>query len=222
MKNKLFFLVLSCLTINGFAQLQKFPNGVYLSLEQLKKRTPAFDVNFQVIRRTESDIGFNGGNDYEIKSDIDSLNKKFIKKIVFAYVKNDSLYLNCIHYKLSTWYALCMTQGTFLAFKGAMSNDKSSEEVAPYGVLFGAIGGGIAGANAAKKRFLYVLSLRTGNVRLLKKEYLAERLKDNQNLLDRFNNEKDQESESILIKYIDLLNEIMLINFTAPAQQEKK
>jgi hypothetical protein len=32
-------------------------------------------------------------------------------------------------------------------------------------------------------------------------------LKENQVLLDQYNAEKDQESESILIKYIDLLNQ---------------
>lgn len=214
MKNNLFILIFSCFTVNSLAQEQKLPNGVYLSLEQLKKKTPAFDINLQVIRRTEGDIGFNGGNDYEIKSDIDSLNKRFIKKIMFAYVKNDSLFLNGIHHRLSTWYALSLTQGTFLAFKGSMSNDKASSEVAPYGIMFGAIGGGIAGANAAKKRFLYVLSLRTGNVRPLKKEYISERLKENQSLLDQFNNENDKESDSALINYITLLNDITPIDST--------
>ena len=222
MNKNIFSLLLTCITINCFPQTQKLPSGVYLNLEQLKNRTPAFDANLQVTRRTEGDIGFNGGNDYEIKSDIDSINKKFIKKTIYAYVKNDSLFINCIHHKLSTWYALCITQGTFIAFKGSMSNEKAGSEVAPYAVFFGAIGGGIAGANAAKKRFLYVLSLRTGKAKLLKKEYLAERLKENQNLLDQYNSEREQESDSTLIKYIGLLNEVIPINSTVPIPQDMK
>ena len=76
MNKYIFSLLLTCITINCFSQTQKMPSGVYLNLEQLKNRTPAFDANLQVTRRTEGDIGFNGGNDYEIKSDIDSINKK--------------------------------------------------------------------------------------------------------------------------------------------------
>ena len=222
MKTKLFLLTLIFFTSNCVAQSQRFPSGIYLTLEQLKNKSPAFDANFQVIRRTQGDIGFNGGNDYEITSDIDSLSKRYIKKTIYAYVKNDSLFLNCVHHKLSTWYALSLTQGTFIAFKGAMSNANASEEVAPYGVLFGAIGGGIAGASAAKKRFLYVLSLRTGNARLLDKDYLAARLKENQILLEQFNKETDQSSDSTLIKYIGLLNEVIPINSVVPTSQEKK
>ena len=214
MKNALYVFILSAFAITAFSQEQKFPSGVYLTLDQLRKKTPAFDVNLQVIRRTEGDIGFNGGNDYEIKSSIDSLNKKFIKKTMFAYVKNDSLFLNGFHHKLSTWYALCQTQGNFLAFKGCMSNDKNSAEVVPYGIMFGAIGGGIAGASAAKKRFLYVLSLRTGNVRPLKKEYISERLKENKDLLEAFNKEGEKVSDSVLVNYIALLNTITPIDST--------
>jgi TonB family protein len=212
MKKLTFLLLISCFAINCYPQNNVFPNGVYLSLEQLKNKTPAFDANLQVIRRSESDIGFNGGNDYEIQSDIDSLNKKFIKKKMYAYVKNDSVFLNCIHHDLSTWYALCLTKGTYLAFKGAMSNSTANKEVMPYGVMFGAIGGGIAGANAAKKRFLYALSLRTGNARLLTREYLSERLKERPELLSQYNAERDQESESTLIMYINLLNKIIPVN----------
>jgi hypothetical protein len=222
MKTTYFILILTFISINCIAQNLKFPAGVYLNLEQLKNKTPAFDANLHIIQRTQGDIGFNGGNDYEIASNIDSIDKKFIKKTIFAYVKNDSVFLNCIHHKLSTWYALGLTQGTFIAFKGAMSNEKAGEQVGSYGALFGAIGGGIAGSNAAKKRFLYVFSLRTGNVKLLKKEYVIERLKENQNLLDQFNAEKDQNSDSTLIKYIGLINEVIPINSPAPPQQEVK
>ena len=53
------------------------------------------------------------------------------------------------------------------------------------------------------------MSLRTGNVKLLSKEYLIERLKETPDLLDQFNKEtkKDKKSEAILLKYISLLNE---------------
>jgi hypothetical protein len=206
MKKILVVMLLINCSVNCFSQEHKFPDGVYLNIEQLKQRTPAFNADLQVIHRTQGDIGFNGGNDYELKSDVDSLDKKYIKKTIYAYVKKDSLFINGIQHQIGTWYALCLTHGIFLTFKGAMS-DKNMNEVSSSGVAFGAIGGAIGGASAAKKRFLYVFSLRTGNVRPLKKEYLTERLKDDATLSDQFNKEKDPDSDSTLVKYINLLNE---------------
>ncbi len=191
-----------------YESVNKFPNGIYMTLEQLRKRKPTFDADFTVIRRTQGDIGMNGGNDYEIKSTIDSINKKFIKKTMVAYVRNDSVFINCIHYGIGTWYALSLSHGPFLTFKGCMSSEQSASEVSPYGMMFGAIGGGLAGASAAKKRFPYVLSLRTGNVKSLNKGYLQERLKEKPNLLNQFNTERDQESEFTLFNYVKLLDRV--------------
>ena len=224
MKIKLLLCLSFLLCLSVFSQTRDIcPDGVYMTLEQIKNLTPQFHANLEVIRRTQSDIAFNGGNDYELKSNNDSLNKSFIKKKMFAYVKNDSIFLNCMNYQLSTWYALILTRGNYMVFKGAMSNSRSSQEVSPYGVMFGAIGGGIAGANAAKKRFLYVLSLRTGNVRELTKEYLIQRLKENQeSLLEQYNAEKEPKSEEVLLRYINLLNETVSPVSTAPKAEEEK
>ena len=45
------------------AQVTPFPDGVYLSLEQLKRKTPAFNADINVIKRSSGDIIMNGGND---------------------------------------------------------------------------------------------------------------------------------------------------------------
>jgi hypothetical protein len=195
-------------TTTGFTQPEKtFPDGVYLSLEQLRNRTPQFNTYFHVIHRTHVDIAFNGGNDYELKSVNDSLGSVFIKYKMYAYSHNDSVFINCYHYKLYKWYALCLTHGNFLAFKGAIEEGQASQ-AAGYGVMFGAVGGGVAGAMEAKKRYIYVLSMRTGNIRLLTKEYLAQRLQENNPaLLEKFSNEKDPQSEEVLLTYLNLLNE---------------
>lgn len=218
MNKNFHILILIFLAISSVAQVSKFPDGVYLSLDQLKSLKPAFNADFQISKSVNSYTGLTGSDDYELRSKIDSLDRKYIRKKIVAYKKNDSLFLNCYQQKLGSWYALCLTEGNFLTFVAGMSSAKTSEETALYGFMFGAIGSGIAGANAAKKRFLYVLSLRTGNARLLKKEYLEERLKENQNLLDQFTIEKEKDSASVLIKYINLLNGIVLINSGGPVQ----
>jgi hypothetical protein len=219
-------LIISMYTIlvffnNAFSQTHlKFPDGVYMSIEQLKSGTPEFNADFEVIRRTQGDIGFNGGNDYEIKSKIDTLGKIFIKKKMYAYVKSDSVFLNCIFHEHGTWYALAITKGNYIVFKGAMSNKEFNDATIGSSVLFGAIGGGIAGASAAKKRFLYVFSLRTGNVKPLTKNYVAGRLKDNSpELVEQYNAEPEPELEATLVKYIEKLNEVVTPASQAPAEK---
>src|SRR5438105_527260 len=126
MKNKLLTFILFLLTNISFGQMNKFPSGVYLSLQQFKKQTPAYDVNLRVIQRTSGDIFMSGGNDYKLESDIDSISKKYIKKTIFAYVKNDSIFLNCFQHKLQIWYAICLTAGNFVAFKACMTNHEAT------------------------------------------------------------------------------------------------
>lgn len=204
MKMKLLTFLLILVVHQCFGQTSKFPSGVYLNLEQLKTQTPAYDVDLKVIDRTSSDITLYGGNDYRLESEIDSLNKKYIRTSIFAYVKNDSIFLNGFQHNLQTWYALSLTSGNFLAFKACITNKKANN----IAILGGAIGAGIAAGN----RILYVLSLRTGNVRELTKEYLSERLKGYPTLLDNYNNEKKPESEEILIQYVNSLNQIVSPN----------
>lgn len=203
MKLKITYLTLILILLMNlcFGQMNKFPSGVYLNLEQLKTQTPAYDVSLNIIDRTTSGIVLTGGSDYKLESEIDSINKKYIKTSIFAYAKNDSIFLNGDQHDLQTWYSLSLTSGNFLAFKAGIT-DKEAGNVA---FLTGAIGSGIA----SSIRKLYVLSLRTGNVRKLTKEYLIERLKGYPTLLNTYNNEIEQESEEVLLKYINSLNQIV-------------
>lgn len=201
--NRLFFVML--LVVSSIqAQSQKiiFKPGVYLSLEQLRSGVPEYNADLLVQKRTGGDITMYGGNDYKITSVTDSIGKKYIKKDIYAYVKNDSLFLNGFPHSLQLWYALSLTKGNFLLFKGAMS----TAEATNVAVMGGAIGGAIS----ASKRYLYVLSLRTGNVRECSPEYLEARLKENNvGLLDEFYAERVTEGnfEWIATKYLQLLNE---------------
>jgi hypothetical protein len=178
--------------------MKKFPNGVYLNLNQFKNQTPQYDVDLKIIERSSGDKAMMGGNDYKIESSNDSITKKFIKTVVYAYVKNDSIFLNCYHHKIQIWYALSLTSGNFLAFHSCMSNGDAS--------TVGILGGAIGAAVSSGTKHLNVLSLRTGNVKPLTKEYILQRLKEQPDLQTQFNNEAKQESEDTLIKYINLLN----------------
>jgi len=192
-------LIFLSFTIISFGQTSNFPAGVYLNLEQLKNRTPAYDANLSISKRTSGDIFMIGGNDYKIKSKIDSINKSYITKKIFAYVKNDSLYLNCLPHKLQNWYALCKnTSGNLVTFKACMSLDKAMN----VSILSGGIGSGIA----ATKRFLYVLNLTNGEIFQLTEKNLLKLLNNKPELQLLYEKETDRTSEQQLLKYIDLLN----------------
>ncbi len=182
--------------------MKKFPDGVYLNLNQFKNQTPEYNVDLKIIQRTSGDKAMMGGNDYKMESANDSISKKFIKTVIYAYVKNDSIFLNCYHHKIQIWYALCLTSGNFLAFRSCMSNGDATS--------VGILGGAIGAAASSGTKHLNVLSLRTGNVKPLNKEYVSQRLKEHPDLLLQFNNETKQESDETLIKYIDLLNQVTL------------
>ncbi len=133
-------------SIISFGQTSSFPDGVYLNLKQFRNRTPAYNTNLTVIKRSSGDIFMVGGNDYKIKSTIDSIDKKYITQKITAYVKNDTVYLNCAPYALQTWFALCnSTKGNFITFKACMSL-AAAQNVAMYG-------GGIGSGLAAKKTY---------------------------------------------------------------------
>lgn len=192
-------LIILCASNICLGQSGKFPNGVYLNMQQLKTHSPAYNANLEILKRTSGDIFMTGGNDYKITSDIDSINKKYITKKMVAYVRNDSLFLNCVPYNLQTWYALCIgTTGNYITFKACMSFEKA-KNIAIYG--------GLSVGIAAKKRYLYILNLRTGNVDALNEMTMLELLKDKPELLLKYKEKTDMDSESRLLEFMNLLNQ---------------
>ena len=199
MIKKILLILILFSSINSFGQSNNFPDGVYLNIVQFKNRAPAYNINLDVIKRTSGDIFMMGGNDYKIKSKIDSINKSYINKKIFAYVKNDSVFLNCIQHKLQTWYALCNgSTGNYITFKACMSLYQASN--------IAMRGGGLGAGVAAKKRYLYVLNLTNGAVDELNEQTMSELLKNKPALLLNYKKNTDRDSEQILLEYINQLN----------------
>jgi hypothetical protein len=194
-------LLLSCINLIGQSDFT-FPNGVYLTHEHFKNRTPSFNTDLNTIIRSSGDVFLNGGNAYKFESKNDSLDKDFIKKEIYAYVKNDSVFINCKHHKLQSWYSLALTNGNFVVFYSAVSTGRMIRN-STLG-MGGAIGGALSNGNYA----YHVLSLRTGNARELSKDYIKGRLKEYPDLLEEFELEKKKNTIEVLLKYIDKLNEI--------------
>jgi hypothetical protein len=220
MKHTILLFLLLCIRQGLHAQLTpEFPDGIYLSVEQLKSKTPEFAAKLKITKRTPGDVFWGGGNDFKLESENDSIKPRYIRNKIFAYATNDSIFLNCERNELQRMFALCITRGNFLAFRAGMSSQDA--------VGYGAIGGALLSASLANVRYLYVLSLRTGNARKLDGDYIAGRLEENAGLLAQFEAEKEKESEDVLIRYVNLLNGFILPNSQVPfdsseVKQKKK
>ena len=202
-------IIFTVIIINlSFGQHQKYPKGAYMSFNKIIKKSPSKQTNLNVFKRTKGDIKMVGGNDYKLTSEDKAIKKKFIKKEVRAYSMGDTLYINCFHYKVQPWYTPVISDGDYLVLRGGISQNldeqKKQMEIRH---SFGAIGGAFAGAKMALLRFLYIIDKNTNEIFTVTPEYLIELLREDNQLLERFNNETEKESEETLLKYLKLINE---------------
>ena len=211
MKTKLIFFVIMVLflKLNLAAQTDHYPQGAYMSIDELRGKSPSAALDLKVIKRTPGDIKMSGGNDYKLGTDDKSIKRKTLRKELWAYSDGDTLYINCLQYNLQPWYAAVISRGPYLVFKGGIPMDskmyKSEMQVAA--VSFGAIGGAFAGAKLAMKRFLYALDLKTNTVKMIIPETLKELLADRPELLEGYKQEQTPENETVQIKYLTMLNQ---------------
>lgn len=198
--------------VQSFGQFNQFPNGVYLTLDQLKKHTPAYNTSLVMQRRSAHEIRYNGGNEYRLVSKKDSLSQHYIKKKMFAYVKNDSVYLNCNEMDLGNWYTLAITKGNFMAFNARDIEPDRTKNATQTGLLGYALAKTTEEINWSR----YVLSLRSGYLTPLRKDYVMKRLREKMDLLEQFVQEKEKDSFATMYRYLDLLNE------TIPSDSDKE
>ena len=91
--------------MSTFGKKTEYPKGVYLSFEEIRSKYPSLMEELEISRRTNAEIKMNGGKDYELFKSDKSISKKIIKQEYYIYSNGDSLYINCIHYKIQSWYA---------------------------------------------------------------------------------------------------------------------
>lgn len=202
------YLILLFILLSTFSYSQNvFPDGVYLNVEQLKNRTPAFN--------TPLDIHFRN-DEYHILSEADSLGYNFFHRNVIAISKNDSLYLNpaALHPHLHGDYSLAIVAGTYMVFTGKMRQVEINK-YSRNGFIINSIVGYRTGPVSSyiaigwlskNKPYAYVLSLNSGNTKLLTHDYFKARLKENQPLWDEYNEEPAEPTEDLYFKYFKRIN----------------
>jgi hypothetical protein len=103
---------------SAFAQGTTYPKGGYKTYDEFKKKEPSLNYVFKIERRTKGDIKMNGGNDYKITSD--SIDKRIIRREIYAISNGDTLFINCGLQKAQSWYANILVEGKYLAFRGGV------------------------------------------------------------------------------------------------------
>lgn len=211
MKKHIVILIACLLSIPSLTYAQEYPRGAYMSLEEIISRTPSLPIDLSVIRRTNGEIKMNGGNDYKLESEDPNVKNSFLKKDIWAYSDGDGLYLNCRQIDAQPWYTRLLSDGRYMIFTAGISsrNEVMRRQRATntaMGVMFGAIGGGISGAQTALMRFLYVLDKENGQVTAVDSETLRSLIGSNDALLNSYLNEPDPNDEETQIKYLQLLN----------------
>ena len=181
-----------------FAQTS-YPEGCYMSLDELISKSPSENYDLLIEERTLSDIQFNGGNDFKLISEDNSISKRVLKRGIWAISDGNNLYINGIHHKCQKWYSKVEEEGKYIIFKGAIPNGEA--------VAAGLLGGAIGGAIIAEKRYIYLLNVQSGNLSLVKKKNIHDFLSDHKDLLSEYNMEEDQKSADVILKYIKVLNE---------------
>ena len=186
------------LTSNLFGQ--GYPKGVYMSLRDITEKNPSHQSEVNVERSPKSeDVG------YLLFSVDNSEKKNFFKKKAYGYSDGEKMYINGRKFKTQDWYSEVLSDGRYIVFKGgALRNDPN---VAMAGVMFGAIGAGIASAKQSKKRYVYAFDKDTGRTTVIHMQSIQKFLEQDSGLLESYMKEENMNAPDILIEYMARLNE---------------
>lgn len=139
-----------------FAQTE-YPKGCYMSLEEIQLKKPSENFNLEMVERTKGEIRMNGGNDYKLVSPDKSIKRKILKKEIWAFSDGENFFINCLHHKCQTWYAIVESEGNELIFHGGVSGSEAASAAV--------MGGAIGGAAIATKRYKYSLDINSGDIK---------------------------------------------------------
>ena len=108
-----------------------------MSLKEITYRMPSLQMDVVVIERSEEEIDKKGGNQYELGSEDETVDTKFLRDKVYAYSDGEDMYVNSKSFIGQTGYSRVMSDGRYLAFRGRSGSDEASASV---GMMFGLIG----------------------------------------------------------------------------------
>ncbi len=189
----------------------KFPDGVYLNFEQFRTKTPAFTADMGITQISPDNSSPSKRNIYTLKFKGDAYSDKFIFEEMYSFVKGDSIFMNSHPPNRAIMFSLCLAKGRFLTYRSGKYSLEHQMLMTTAGVAAGLIGEVIVmltTADMAKYDFpLHTLSMRTGELYPLDKDFLLERLAGDSALLEGYTKEPKPKADETLLKYINLIND---------------
>lgn len=174
MKN-LFLALVAVLMAHSATAQENYPQGIYMSLEEIVSKTPSVKDSAQIIKLKGCP---NDRNDYVLKSE-DKKTKKLLKKKAWAYSNGDTLYLNGSAFKVQKGYTKLISSGRYILFNAAMTKQRAALYATAQvvsGVAIGLLTGFMVFQHPAGKRYHYAYDTETKELHTITLDFLEKEL----------------------------------------------
>lgn len=191
-------------------QSTKFPEGGYKSIKEIQTRHPSVELPYKIILRNSQEILNKGGNDYRAEFQ-DTIKERWHKDSkIYAVSFAGKLYLNGIALKLPPGFMDVIEEGPYLLFQCATPRAKKQVIVSAGSSGNTHIKGMSVNVNddgkLIRKKIYYCLETATGEVKILDKVYLMNKLEKYPDHNNMFLKDPDNTKMEVLVDYFKLLN----------------
>lgn len=211
-------LFIAFLLVFSFTQAQnnqkdkysvKYPKGVYYTHQDLMSKKPNKEYKLVADRRSTAGMKRYGGNEYIIRALNFDVPEKEIKNRFYAFSTGDELFINGLKHKLQPWYFKVLSDGKYFVFRsGIPTNVSENSRQMQIANAKAPVGGRLSGPVLATLRFLYIMDKESQEITVVDKRSLPTILKSKPELLEKYNNETDNNNPDILLKYILEFNKL--------------
>lgn len=196
--------LLTLLALDALCQITSYPAGGYTSVFELQQKKPFVRCLHRLNLRPNEEIIKRGGNDFQAEVQ-DPVTFKWKKeKKTYAISDGEKLYINGEALKLPPGYMDVMEEGPFLLFQSC------TPKISNYQVIVGGSGSMVAispdNGRMLRKKIYYCMDITNGEVKILDKVYLREKLEKYADLYDQFQQEPESTQMETLLRYFRLLN----------------
>jgi|JI10StandDraft_1071094.scaffolds.fasta_scaffold940090_1 hypothetical protein len=178
------------------AQEFEYPEGVYMSWDEVKLKSPSQHFQVLVEERSNTDIATNGGNQYKVVP-VDSVPKKTIKQKIWAVSDGKDLYLNGYPFNIQSSYMKAEHIGTRVIIVQGVARNEDVPGIA---------GGLVVAMIVGSKRPIYRIGKTSGRTQKLDKQTIEKELENDPEILAMFQAEKHQGDAQTILKYAIIIN----------------
>jgi hypothetical protein len=190
----------------AYSQLDTIPSGAYRNCVDFSNKKILYDYDFKMIKKESRAIP----EFYEVKLNSGKINKKALNKLVYCIFDGNNFYLNLNRYGMANGFVNLGKPMEYCYFKGTpirtvQQDENQLDSYLNYGLFGYAVAHAII-SNKNKDHIHYVLEVKKGMIDLLSKNYMLRILEQYPVLLEHFQQEEENESLEVLLKYLDLVN----------------